>query len=231
MSAPAFKYEDFDEVLYLGTGSFETISHYTEKTTQQLVAIKVMKKDHFRNQQMLRRKPEFHYHLKHEYIVGLYGFFYDNFMVYLVLEACCPKNLAGILERQKERTVPRASYIADSIGSALQFCHERLLIHRDVKPANILFWDGWKPKLADFGLCVQSFDGRRHTYCGTIDYAAPSLLTLPFKEMSNARKKETIRTGIWKRIELSAFRADRNLQQQVQIFHRRCNTMKQSCNR
>uniref|UniRef100_A0A7E4VR24 Aurora kinase n=1 Tax=Panagrellus redivivus TaxID=6233 RepID=A0A7E4VR24_PANRE len=276
MSAPAFNYEDFDEILYLGNGSFGTVSLYNEKTTKRLVAIKSMKKDHFRNpygQQMLRRELEFHYHLKHEHIVGLYGFFYDAFMVHIVLEACCPKNLARILEIKKELTVPRASYIADCIGSALQFCHERLLIHRDVKPANILFWEGWKPKLADFGLCVQNSDGRRHTYCGTIDYAAPELADPtekrghdykvdvwslgvvfyemlegrhPFKEMSNARKKETVRTGILhgavkgpllavndrKRIELSAFRADQNFQKQVKMFHRRrLDSVKQGCNR
>jgi len=61
--------------------------------------------------------------------------------------------------------------------SAMKYCHDRSIIHRDIKHQNILLDDKFNMKLIDFGLSNYMEEGKlRSTFCGTPAYAAPEMI-------------------------------------------------------
>jgi serine/threonine protein kinase len=75
-----------------------------------------------------------------------------------------------------------SSQLFEEILESIDYLHKQTLIHRDLKPNNILITDGMNGrfvKIADFGLAtIQEFDGQTHTkYMGTIRYAAPEVMS------------------------------------------------------
>src|SRR5205085_8081780 len=73
---------------------------------------------------------------------------------YLAMELAPGGSLADLLRRTGEDLLPvdRVRWIADGILEALEYAHLLGVVHRDVKPTNILFDDGGRVKLADFGI-------------------------------------------------------------------------------
>src|SRR5205823_11197375 len=96
---------------------------------------------------------------------------------YLVMELVEGKTLAELLPLP----VPRALAIAADVLAALGYAHERGVIHRDVKPANIFVTPDGRVKLGDFGIARISGDERNdvtasHLAVGTPAYLAPEAL-------------------------------------------------------
>ena len=75
---------------------------------------------------------------RHENILELYGYFWDEKHVYLILEYAPHGNLYSQLLMRKRFSERRASYYICSIAKAVDYCHKLYLIHRDIKPENIL---------------------------------------------------------------------------------------------
>jgi response regulator RpfG family c-di-GMP phosphodiesterase len=95
---------------------------------------------------------------------------------YLVMEYVAGLDLEETVIRHGPLPVPRACEIICEVAGALADAHEHGLIHRDVKPLNILLADNGQAKVLDFGL-VRHFGSRRLTRpgmpLGTVDYMAP----------------------------------------------------------
>lgn len=85
-------------------------------------------------------------------------------------ERYCPHTLAQELSRDRRLPVSRCVELGLALGSALGCLHAHGLVHRDVKPSNILFVGG-APKLADAGLVTQTTTAR--SYVGTEGFIAP----------------------------------------------------------
>jgi len=113
--------------------------------------------------------------LKHPHIVQLYGFFFDEDKIYLILEYCPQGELYKDLKAQGHYSeVIAAGYIFQVI-QALKYIHSKDIIHRDIKPENLLNCLG-VIKLADFGWSVHAPSNRRNTMCGTLDYLPPEMI-------------------------------------------------------
>ena len=144
-----------------------------------VVAIKKLSKRKLIQQGMisyLEREVKLQSELHHPNIVQLYTCFEDRTHYYLVMEYCKNGDLSQRLAKVGKFPEPRASSIVRSILSALEYCHQRYCIHRDLKLENILLDDQDNIKLADFGLTVQTTTNRK-TFCGTADYLAHEVVT------------------------------------------------------
>eukprot|EP00747_Dinoflagellata_sp_TGD_P128267 gnl/TRDRNA2_/TRDRNA2_174503_c0_seq5.p1 gnl/TRDRNA2_/TRDRNA2_174503_c0~~gnl/TRDRNA2_/TRDRNA2_174503_c0_seq5.p1 ORF type:complete len:350 (+),score=-31.37 gnl/TRDRNA2_/TRDRNA2_174503_c0_seq5:45-1094(+) len=162
----------------LGRGRFGDVYLARERSSDYIVALKVLFKcqlQQSRVEHQLQREIEIQSRLRHPNILRLYGYFYDNSRVYLILEyASC--ELYNELQRcvvfNERRT---ASYIA-SLAMTIDYLHQKQIIHRDIKPENILIGFKNELKIADFGWSVYNFNNRRTTMCGTLDYLAPEMI-------------------------------------------------------
>ncbi|KAJ5072001.1 serine/threonine-protein kinase ial-related [Anaeramoeba ignava] len=174
-----FTINDFEIGKPLGKGKFGNVYLAREKKSQYIVALKVLyKKELIRGkvEHQLRREIEIQSHLRHPNVLRLYGYFYDERRVYLILEFAGQGELYKILcKKGKFDEETAANYIA-SIGSALSYCHSKHVIHRDIKPENLLLDINGNVKIADFGWSVHAPSNRRKTLCGTLDYLPPEMI-------------------------------------------------------
>ncbi|KAG9508908.1 Aurora kinase A-A, partial [Fragariocoptes setiger] len=170
---------DFEIGRPLGKGKFGNVYLAREKRSRYIVALKVLAKSQLiRNnvQHQLRREIEIQSHLHHKNILQLFGYFYDETRIYLVLEYAPRGEMYKKLRECKQfDETTAATYIAQIID-ALELCHSRDVIHRDIKPENILIGYHGEPKIADFGWSVHAPSSRRTTMCGTLDYLPPEMV-------------------------------------------------------
>lgn len=171
--------DDFEVGRALGKGKFGNVYLAREKKSKYIVALKVLSKKQLVKhnvQHQLRREIEIQSHLHHCNILQLFGYFYDDHRVYLILEYAPRGELYKKLrdcQRFDEQT--SSCYIRQLID-ALEACHSRDVIHRDIKPENILIGFHGELKIADFGWSVHAPSSRRQTMCGTLDYLPPEMV-------------------------------------------------------
>mmetsp|Transcript_1897 Transcript_1897/g.2260 ORF Transcript_1897/g.2260 Transcript_1897/m.2260 type:complete len:341 (-) Transcript_1897:19-1041(-) len=170
---------DFEIGKPLGRGKFGKVYLAREKKTKYIVALKVLQKSQLLKagvEHQLRREIEIQSHLRHKNILRMFGYFYDNKRIYIILEYAPGGELYKLLTsrgRFSERTSAR--YISD-LSQALAYCHNKHVIHRDIKPENLLMGAKGDLKIADFGWSVHAPTSRRNTLCGTLDYLPPEMV-------------------------------------------------------
>lgn len=137
---------------------------------------------------LVRREIEIQTHLEHPNVLKMYGYFYDEVKIYLILEYAPGGEMYKDLVKQPKRRYEeaRAADYVRQLTSALQYLHRNDVIHRDIKPENLLVSDG-TVKIADFGWSVHTTSSSRKTLCGTLDYLTPEMVPL----FISAKKKTT----------------------------------------
>ena len=119
--------------------------------------------------------------LTHPNVVSLYDTGSDGDRVYLVMEYVDGATLREVIADLGSMAPGQAAAIGEKIARALDYAHERGLVHRDVKPANILIGDDGAVKVADFGIAkAEEHDGdltKTGMVLGTAAYVAPEQIT------------------------------------------------------
>jgi tRNA A-37 threonylcarbamoyl transferase component Bud32 len=114
--------------------------------------------------------------LNHPNIVQVYDFIEHQKRMWIAIELVEGGNLASYLAQQGFLTAPEACRIGAQIAEAVAFAHERGVVHRDLKPLNVLLADEETPKVTDFGLAklaeggVDTLEG---TVMGSPHYMSP----------------------------------------------------------
>ena len=111
------------------------------------------------------------------YIISLYSSFVTPTSVNFILDLLTGGDLRFFIRRNEVFNELKVSYIIFCIGSALNYLHLHSIIHRDVKPENIVFNSNGIPKLVDFGMSYLSPSNSSICMCqsrsGTKEYLAP----------------------------------------------------------
>lgn len=113
----------------------------------------------------------------HPNIIKLHEWFESKDYFYLILEYVECKDL-NYYFRKESPTEKDAKYIVDQIAHAIKFCHDKAIIHRDIKLANVLVDSDGNVKLSDFGLSIvkQYSDSTFKVVAGTPRFKAPEIV-------------------------------------------------------
>jgi len=120
------------------------------------------------------------------HVVNVFDQGQDGDMAYLVMEYLPGITLRELLREQRRLTVPQTVTIMDAILSGLAAAHRAGIVHRDVKPENVLLAEDGRIKIGDFGLAraTTANTATGAQLLGTIAYLAPELVT---RGMADAR--------------------------------------------
>jgi eukaryotic-like serine/threonine-protein kinase len=174
----------------IGAGGMSTVYRAFDTVLERQVAIKLMHRDIAADEDQLerfRREARAVAQLNHPHVVGVIdageatpeddgGFGEPVGMPYIVFEYVEGETLKDRIRRQRRLPVPEAVAYAIEIARALQAAHDRRIVHRDVKPQNVLIDEEGRAKVTDFGIARSlteeglTADGR---VLGTTDYVSP----------------------------------------------------------
>lgn len=164
----------------LGQGGMARVYRGLDVRLKREVAIKVIDKPFRADPDYTRRfeqEAQALAQLEHPHIVRLYHYGEARGLLYMVMQYVEGLRLDQLLAtyRQKGQFIEpeRASRIIREIGAALDYAHHRGVIHRDVKPANIILNQQGQAILVDFGLALLTEVGTRGEALGTPHYMAP----------------------------------------------------------
>ena len=112
-----------------------------------------------------------------KFIANLHGGFCDKDSVYLILDLLLAGSLEGHLKIMGDQTESNARFYISNIFAALEHLHSHRVIHRDLKPDNIVMCDNGYLKLIDFGASYMGTDKNKSCSLrsGTIPYMAPEI--------------------------------------------------------
>ncbi|MGA2594465.1 MAG: protein kinase, partial [Bryobacteraceae bacterium] len=120
--------------------------------------------------------------LTHKNIVTIYAFGEQDGMPYIVMELLQGENLGDVIGKRRPLTLLEKVRILHQVAEGLSFAHQKNVIHRDIKPRNIMLLPDGTAKVMDFGIArVTGSDSTRRTQkgylLGTIAYMAPEQFT------------------------------------------------------
>jgi serine/threonine-protein kinase len=137
----------------IGQGAFATVYLARDLRHDRPVAFKILNADPSSETAELRfiREIRLLARLQHPNILPLIDSGHAEVLLYYVMPYVSGETLGGRLRRERQLPVDEATRIAGEIADALAYAHEQGIVHRDIKPDNILFSAG-HPLLADFGI-------------------------------------------------------------------------------
>lgn len=159
----------------IGRGGMSDVYRGTDVVLQRPVAIKILTDRSEDVRKRFLREAQSMARLNHPNIVGVYDAAQSDGVSYIVMELVAGRTLATI--RPAELTVHSALRYMIELLEALAFAHENNIIHRDVKPANIMILPSGGLKVMDFGLSRRTSEmssaSNTGEIVGTIAYLAP----------------------------------------------------------
>ena len=173
----------------LGRGGMSEVYLAYDEHQHSDVAVKVIHKDQTEHVERLQREVTAMKAFTHDHILPALDSGQDDPWHYLVMPYLAHGTLRERLKTQGPLTMEEAGVILEQVASALQYAHERGILHRDIKSSNILFRDKQYVYLGDFGLVKvveERSDITRSGYVmGTVEYMAPELAEVPASTSSD----------------------------------------------
>lgn len=169
----------------IAAGGMATVYIAFDKRLERQVAVKVMhttlgsQSERHEFASRFRREAKSAARLTHPGMVRVYDQGTDGEISYLTMEYVEGGNLRAYLNREGPLPVGEALGITESVLDALAAAHRQNLVHRDVKPENVLLDEDKRPRLADFGLAravTEVTSTSTGTLLGTVAYLAPELV-------------------------------------------------------
>lgn len=159
---PAPKYlqaRDYEFLGRIGEGGFGEVYQAYQRSIDRHVAIKVILPELANDPEFIQRfesEAQMVAKLEHPNIVPLYDYWRDKDGAYLVMRLLRGGNLSLTL-RKGAWSLEESTKLLDQIAAALDFAHRQGVVHRDIKPQNILFDEDGNAYLTDFGIAINLF--------------------------------------------------------------------------
>ncbi|MEI6072125.1 MAG: serine/threonine-protein kinase [Verrucomicrobiae bacterium] len=175
------QFNHFTLIEKVGEGGMGSVYKALDNNLNRHVALKILKKEISANQEeraKLAREAEITASVNHPNVVKVYHFGRDHGQFYLAMELVEKGSLDDLMAIQKRVAEAQVLEVGIQIAMGLAAALELGLIHRDIKPGNILFKDAHTAKLVDFGLAIvmdEEASGRGEIW-GTPYYIAPEKL-------------------------------------------------------
>jgi tRNA A-37 threonylcarbamoyl transferase component Bud32 len=163
----------------LGRGGMAQVFRATDRVLGRPVAVKVLDrkyKDDAKFVTRFRREAQSAAGINHPNVVSVYDTGSEDGLHYIVMEYVDGDTLADLLQREGPLTAGRAVSIAEPVARALEAAHEKGMVHRDVKPGNIMVDSSGTVKVVDFGIARAAADDtltQTGTVLGTAAYLSP----------------------------------------------------------
>lgn len=141
----------------IGEGGMANVYLAYDTILERNVAVKVLRGDLANDEKFVRRFQREALQassLSHQNIVEVYDVGEDNGEYYIVMEYVEGKHLKGLLKKRGKLTIPEVVDIMIQVTSGLTVAHDSYIIHRDIKPQNIMILDNGLVKLTDFGIAL-----------------------------------------------------------------------------
>jgi len=169
-------------VSLIGEGGMGDVYLGEHVSINRKVAIKVLKPELAKNEEIRNRfknEAAMLAHLQHPNIVGLIDYVEQEDGLYLIMEYVEGKGLDELIkEQQSPLSIERSLKLMTQVLQAFQYAHENGIVHRDVKPSNILVTPDDRIKVLDFGI-AKLLGNKNHqftrtgTQIGTVYYMSP----------------------------------------------------------
>jgi serine/threonine protein kinase len=166
----------------LGRGSMAVVYLAEEESTGQRVALKMMRHPLAYDTKLVARfdhEAKLLASLKHENILPLYDSFAAFNTFFIVMEFCEGGAMSQLIKSHSPLTQAQARPILGQLAKGVAYAHSRGVVHRDLKPMNVLLDDDGTLKLTDFGIARSSLSARltqEGKVLGTPCYMAPEQL-------------------------------------------------------
>lgn len=163
----------------IGEGGMAVVHRGYDLVLNRVVAIKVLRDQYASDENFLRRferEAQSAARLSHPNIANVYDVGQDRHTRYIVMEYVDGPNLKELIRRQGPFSVEGAAFVIRQVADALDYAHAHGLVHRDIKPQNILVDQHGTVKVVDFGIAKGISDSNlteAGTGMGTVHYVSP----------------------------------------------------------
>lgn len=173
----AGRYELFERI---GEGGMSVVYKAKDKLLNRFVAIKILKPQFINDHKFIdsfRRESQAAASMSHPNIVNIYDVGREGNIHYIVMELIEGRTLSDYIKQQGAMSYPKVIALSKQIAAALSFAHKNHIIHRDVKPHNVMITPNGTAKITDFGIAkavnaatiVDNTDG----IIGSVHYFSP----------------------------------------------------------
>ncbi|MBR5230293.1 MAG: Stk1 family PASTA domain-containing Ser/Thr kinase [Firmicutes bacterium] len=170
----------YELVEKIGEGGMAVVYKGKDRLLNRYVAIKILRPEYTKDEQFIenfRRESQAAAGLSHPNIVGVYDVGKEGNIYFIVMELIEGKVLSQIIKEKGRLEYKEAIHIIRQVASALSLAHKNQIVHRDVKPHNILITSTGVAKLADFGIAkavsASTIVGGKNKVMGYVHYFSP----------------------------------------------------------
>ncbi len=172
--------ERYELLEKIGDGGMAVVYKSRDKLLNRFVAIKILKPDFSKDYKFIesfRRESQAAASMSHPHVVNIYDVGREGNINYIVMELIEGQPLSALIKEKGPLKPREAVLIARQVASALSHAHKNHIIHRDVKPHNILMAADGTAKIADFGIAkavnAGTIVGKTETVMGSVHYFSP----------------------------------------------------------
>lgn len=163
----------------IGSGGLSDVYKAESPADDRLVAIKIIREELFSDnvaKEVFLREAALLKEINHPNVIKIIEQGQSRGYYYLAMEYIDGTDLHELLAQRGKLDKEQAISIVYQLADALEYMHRHSIIHRDIKPKNILMEKNEKPKISDFGIAVLKQESKEHSHslrAGTITYMSP----------------------------------------------------------